>query len=90
LEGVVIVGPLLVVGSLVFLWVYLDMSAPVLPGWLWVVALAFVAWLLSLKVLPKKSCYICKGKGNIGVWRFRRVCDRCRGDGVINRIGAGE
>lgn len=84
-----IVGPLLTIGGLLVLFFMAGGKVPtsVSPGWLLVLGLAAL-WLLSLKVLPKKKCYMCGAKGHIGWGPFRRVCDRCKGDGLINRMGA--
>lgn len=84
-----IIGPILVIGGLVWLLVLAGAEVPTRVSPVWLVLAGLVAlWLVSLKVLPKKRCYICKGSGHFGWWRLRRVCDRCKGSGLINRIGS--
>jgi hypothetical protein len=89
-EVLMLVGPLLVVGSLVFLYFFLGGKVPTEapPAVVWLPLVALAAWIISLRVLPEKQCYVCKERGSVGWGLTRRVCPRCGGSGRIRRVGS--
>lgn len=84
-------GPLLTIGGLIALWAVLGLPNPgALAGpWVLLVVIAVGAWWALLKLFPEKRCYICKGKGHVGIGFMLRTCFKCGGSGRVNRIGAG-
>lgn len=89
-----IVGPVLVIGGLVALFVVLGGSVPDLSTVGWVIGIAAAGLLLlraSLALGPMKLCWRCKGKGHTGgMLGGRRKCSWCSGEGIRPRAGSGK
>jgi hypothetical protein len=89
-----IVGPVLVFGGLIALFVVLGAPMPDLKTTGWIVVILVICLLVmraSLALGPMKLCWRCKGKGHIGgLLGGRAECNWCDGKGIRPRAGSGK
>lgn len=86
-----IVGPILVIGGIVALFIVLGGTfTNITLGTVGVLAVLFVLWRLSLVFGPTKVCWRCGGDGHVGgLLGGRRDCPSCGATGRKPRMGSG-
>jgi len=84
-----IVGPVLVVGGIIALFVVLGAPTPAPWSIVLLLGIAAAVWKLSLIFGPEKKCWHCKGQGwRVGALGGRATCRHCAGSGRRPRVGA--